>query len=663
VRPVNVSIALRRYIVTIAGCAILLCRVVSAHAQSSVWDTTISNTNWYVPVPHLLAYAAPATSFANPIPIGDQTLWTLGVSTNGVFTGLSNAELALGPVTVFSDSTIQGLVTTSGQITMVFTPVGGGVTTVGLGQMRDIGGGLYGMEMQMMTGDSLLITHWAAMLPYDPGTFTPPAAAPVPTNASPQWAWTAGTPWRIVSPALFGSTATGRFYITDYKNGYFWGAGVGPSGSPTQTFTLLGSITPEGKVLFNTLSQGNLTNLYGDITGNALSAQMLLSEYDSLGISTGSITAISLIRPYAELVRAINPAAAGAAAVLYRIAGSPLWLSGALADVVDALNNLDAPALANAVSQTLPVMAGAASQSTARVHTAVRQVVEDRLDAMDTAHAAGRHIWLKPFGGIWNQTGLNGIAGYRATGGGMAAGIDGDWSAALALGGMLAYSQHSVTGSDDTVPNSLRIAGYHAGLYGRYGLASGFEADLQIAASLNRNSESRSIAFVGRTAEADYDSRTAHIGAGLRKAFAVSSALTLFPSLRAEFTQVNADAYSEAGGGGLSLNVDSQVYREFRLTGGLRSVLRVTDGLRLTAQAGVGYDILDEPIRITAGYSGGGGSFVTEGIAVSPWLFSTGVGLTGAVNDRIDLDLRYDLQASPTGFWAQAAAVSLRIRL
>jgi hypothetical protein len=77
-----------------------------AGAQSTIWDTTLSNTNWYVPVPQLLAYTSPATGFNNPLPIGDQTLWSFGAATNGAFTGLSTAQLAIGPLPVTQISTI-----------------------------------------------------------------------------------------------------------------------------------------------------------------------------------------------------------------------------------------------------------------------------------------------------------------------------------------------------------------------------------------------------------------------------------------------------------------------------------------------------------------------------------------------------------------------------
>ena len=117
---------LRPGALTFAACAMAAGIAAPAAAQSAIWDATISNTHWYVPVPQLLAYAAPKTGFSNPIPIGDQTLWSLGVSTNGAFTGTSTAKLAIGPVVQTENSSIQGFVTTSGQITMLFTPTGGG---------------------------------------------------------------------------------------------------------------------------------------------------------------------------------------------------------------------------------------------------------------------------------------------------------------------------------------------------------------------------------------------------------------------------------------------------------------------------------------------------------------------------------------------------------
>jgi hypothetical protein len=42
-------------------------------------------------------------------------------------------------------------------------------------------------------------------------------------------------------------------------------------------------------VLFNTLSRGTLTSLYGAVSGDASAAQMLTSTYDVAGPPTGAL--------------------------------------------------------------------------------------------------------------------------------------------------------------------------------------------------------------------------------------------------------------------------------------------------------------------------------------------------------------------------------------
>jgi autotransporter-like protein len=437
------------------------------------------------------------------------------------FTGLSTAQLAIGPLPVTQVSTIQGFVTTAGQITMVFTPTTGGTPTVGLGQMRLIDGVMQ-MEMQMITGGSLLITHWAYMNPYNPASFTPPPPLPIPANSEPQWAWMSGTPWRIASPAMFGTGTAGRFVVTDYQNGYFWGTGIGPAGSHAGNFTLLGSVTPEGRVLFNTLSRGNLTSQYGAATGDASGAQMVVSTYDLMGNPAGGPTYISLVQPYAGVLAAENNRAGlGAADALYRLAATPASVTGPMAPAFVALDNLSASGLSTAISQTLPVLAGAASQATYATQRVLNQTVGGRLDDVygvgaDVA-AADRNFWLKPLGAIARQNGLDGAPGYRASGGGVAAGIDGSISSRAALGGVFAYSHQAVTGSDDAVPNRLGIDSYQLGLYGAYVLRPDTQVDFQLDGGINRNSENRGITFINSAASANYRSSTGHAGVAVKK--------------------------------------------------------------------------------------------------------------------------------------------------
>lgn len=253
----------------------------AAHAQGTQWDPILSNSNWYVPVPGLIAYGSGNVSFYRPPPLafGDQTLWALGQATNGVFSGQSNATFAINGITSTSSQSMQGLVSDSGQIVIVFSQPGA-PSTIGVGQMRQVNG-VPLMEMQMVTGSSFLVSHWAYMTPYNPAVFTPPSPSQVLTGnvTSPQWNWTAGTTWRISSPTLFGTSAPGTFKISNYNSGYYWGLGAGPPGSSIGNFTILGSITPEGNVLFSMLSDSVLTSLSGQIAGDPTTGTMLLRPY------------------------------------------------------------------------------------------------------------------------------------------------------------------------------------------------------------------------------------------------------------------------------------------------------------------------------------------------------------------------------------------------
>jgi len=294
-------------------CQIVVCTAIAVlglgsagavHAQSTTWDSMLSNSFWYVPEENLLAYMTSGTSFTDPTPMAasDQTLWSLGVATNGTFTGTAVATLrpaATPLLTITNTNTIAtGIVTDAGQIRMTFVSVTSGETTVGIGQVRTISGTDY-MQMQMISGNSsALTTHWAYMAKYDPNTFVPPSLFPDGTLLSQEWKWTDGSTWRLQSEDLFGPGGSGTFTITNYRNGYFWGPGTGPSDTVAASYTQIGSITPEGNVLFNVLIGGTLTSLAGQITGTGMAGQMVLRSYDGTSFGpAGYATVVTLPEP------------------------------------------------------------------------------------------------------------------------------------------------------------------------------------------------------------------------------------------------------------------------------------------------------------------------------------------------------------------------------
>jgi uncharacterized protein with beta-barrel porin domain len=135
------------------------------------------------------------------------------------------------------------------------------------------------------------------------------------------------------------------------------------------------------------------------------------------------------------------------------------------------------------------------------------------------------------------------------------------------------------------------------------------------------------------------------------------------PSLRLDYGHVRAPAYQESGAGGFSLNVDSQTYRELTLTAGLKGAYQIARQVHLTGDVGVGYNALNQGVQVRSAFAGGGDTFVTNGLMLSPWIYSTAVGLVAADGKGFDLGLRYGLAATSSGLLQQSGLAVLKIRL
>jgi len=243
-----------------------------APTASTRWDW-LEGTQWYVPVENLLAYAT-SPDLSNPVPVGDQTLWTITSSSNGRIEGESIAQLS------FSSSPTHtpfvGVITESGQIRFEFLQ-GQGQTITGVGQMRWVDGE-WRAEMQMITSGSLVVTHWAYMSQADTSTTPPDPDNPsLDENLfSNEWRWLEGTRWAISDANLFGpKSKSGVFKIDEYHNGYFWG-----SGTSKKPFNVLGSVTPEGNVFIAiSVNGGTPSSRIGQLLSTGTGGVMVLRTY------------------------------------------------------------------------------------------------------------------------------------------------------------------------------------------------------------------------------------------------------------------------------------------------------------------------------------------------------------------------------------------------
>lgn len=676
--------------------AYLLFGIQKAQSQTD-YSTILNGSNWNVPLENQLAYGAYASNgLSSPIALGDQTTWgcqlgvggcttssTTGLTVTGTsggvtaFTGSATGTMQIGLLpSILSYSAISGSVTSSGALAMVFTSTdssgvvtSGATTTLGLGQFQNIGG-VNQMEMQMISGTSLLITHWAYMTPYSGpnSAATAPIANP-PSNANPYYSWTAGTAWKIVSPTLFGTTSPGRFNVSTYNGGYFYGYGVGPNANPI-SYTQLGSITPQGKVLFATMASGTqvLNATYGELTGSSGSGVMTLADYDSTTATpTGSFTLLSQISPYPTVVSSTNnPAAAGAANTLWNLGLSEAGLTGALAPVILTLDNYSGKDLSNAISQTLPLLTGAGSQATANSQRIINQFVmarQNNLSGQSNGEEilGNKEVWGKIYGSWGNQQNWGNVAGYSSNTGGLILGGDRTLSPQSRLGAFMGFSSSQLSSNNAYAPSNLNISSYQLGAYGNYDLRKDLNWNYQLNGALNQNSGSRNISFYGVTANSSYNSYTGHAGTGLQQYFDLNDKAQITPTLRADYLTVQSNAYSESNAGPLNLNVNNQTWNELYTTAGIKFDYQFMPKLKVSTNVGAGYNFLNRQVLITSSYQGGGDPFTTYGLQLSPWLYSAGVGIGGMLAKNIELNIRYDLQTTSSSYLNQIASAKLKL--
>ena len=255
---------------------------------SNRWDALLSNSQWYVPAADLLAYQLTSDNPRTPVPASDQTLWSLGRSRNGRFSGRSVARIVTAGVEqTTAINQMDGVVSPNGQVRINFTsPLGSSIT--GIGQVRQTNNGP-AMQMQMITdGGGSYTTHWANMLRLNQGT-TPPEPGPPDgeqrDDRSTAFRWLLGSSWSITPasrrPAGAGAQASGIFTINGYRNGYFWGGGASSHGR--RAFTVLGSVTPEGNLFFNAIDRKGFQlriSQRGRLQGNQVQSKVRLSPYE-----------------------------------------------------------------------------------------------------------------------------------------------------------------------------------------------------------------------------------------------------------------------------------------------------------------------------------------------------------------------------------------------
>ncbi|OIP44834.1 MAG: hypothetical protein AUK28_09375 [Desulfobacterales bacterium CG2_30_60_27] len=321
--------------------------------------------------------------------------------------------------------------------------------------------------------------------------------------------------------------------------------------------------------------------------------------------------------------------------------------------VITALGQLETDQeIANAVQQTLPLLTGDMKQASLDALRSSAHVVQDRLSAKRGLSSGDickieRRVWLKPFGSWANQSDRKGVSGFDGDTYGLILGADTEMAAPSRLGLAVAYSHSDVDGKSAVARHDAEINSYQAMVYGSQRINDRTDIDFQANIGTNKNDGERHIDFLSpnRIATADYDSTSAHVGVGLGRTCTIDAKNTFIPSVRADYSWIKDESYTETGADALNLNVDGDTTDELILGIDGQFNHALNNSILLTAKLGMGYDTLAEESSITASFVGGGAAFTTNGLDPAPWLVRGGLGLVMFQANGLEFTASYDFEA------------------
>lgn len=274
-------------------------------------------------------------------------------------------------------------------------------------------------------------------------------------------------------------------------------------------------------------------------------------------------------------------------------------------------------------------------------------------------------VWGQAFGGRAQQDTTDDISGYRANYTGAVIGYDhaitDDWR----LGGAVSYSYTSVDGKDNVQDSSSNVKSYGVTAYVGY-VAPNWYSNLYAAALKQRYSTQRQVSFTGYsgTANGDFDGQQYAFKAEFGYPIALSDSVNLTPIANASYSYLRQDGYTESGGNGAALKVDSAHMDSVKsgLGAKLDTTLSTAWGEVVPyVQALWNHEYSNDKMAVTAAYAAAVDetSFVSRGSSPAKDAADLSVGATLNSSGNTSLTAYYDLGVA-SNYTNQS--VSLRIK-
>jgi autotransporter-associated beta strand protein len=248
-------------------------------------------------------------------------------------------------------------------------------------------------------------------------------------------------------------------------------------------------------------------------------------------------------------------------------------------------------------------------------------------------------IWAKEYGSYLDQGTRKGIQGYKAWNAGTAIGVDRLFSDTLTLGvsGGYAYGDvDSDVNNANTYINSAQGTIY-AG-YQDQNIPYFIDAVGSFAWNWYNGKRDISVGAINRTANADYDGQQygVYLDGGYK--FKLGKNLELTPLASIQWNRLSLVGYTETDAGSMNLSVNRQSYDILQSGLGARVASQVKYKWgNFTPEVHVKwlYDFIGDDMAVTSTYTGGGGSFTSNGAKPA----KSSVNLGG----KLSFDLKNDI--------------------
>lgn len=282
----------------------------------------------------------------------------------------------------------------------------------------------------------------------------------------------------------------------------------------------------------------------------------------------------------------------------------------------------------------------------------------------DSANGSG--LWGQAFGGSSRQDEREAIAGYHANYHGMLIGADAELNERWRAGGLFSYARTSVNNDGVNKHNSADIDSYGVIAYATY-TANPWYLNLSAGAVQHQYDTKRQISLTGfdGTAKGNHDGMQylAAIQAGYPIDLGANTTLTPIAGLA--YSTLKQDSYTEKGGNGAALHVDSDDIDSLKSDLGAkleRSFATSYGELIPAAQLTWRHEFRDEGLRSVANYSAdvaGETSFTSNGPSAIKDTGVLNLGVTMVRSDRLSLSANYTLEAG-SGYTANTGNVQAR---